>query len=73
MNRCRKLAQCLFFNDELSDMPAASSAMKRRYCLEEFTRCARYTVKIVLGDEFVPHDMFPDDATRAKIILSDKI
>jgi hypothetical protein len=54
-------------------MPDVSEAMKRRYCLKNFTQCAIYIVRSSLGRKLVPADLHPDDMTRVKILLSDRI
>ena len=72
MSGCETLDDCPFYNDRLDNMPDVSEAMKRRYCLKDFTQCARYIVKSSLGSNFVPADLHPDDRTRVKILLSDQ-
>ena len=69
MSGCELLAKCLFFNDQLKNMPAASDTMKKLYCRWNFTKCARYRVAIVLGRKKIPPDLFPRDSHRANEIL----
>ena len=69
MTDCEKLTACMFFNDELVNMPTASDMMKQLYCRWDFTKCARYKVAIVLGKNKVPSDLFPGDSLRADKIL----
>jgi hypothetical protein len=73
MSGCETLDECPFYNNRLDNMPDVSEAMKRRYCLKNFTQCAIYIVRSSLGRKLVPADLHPDDMTRVKILLSDRI
>ncbi len=73
MERCALLDGCLFFNDQMKDMPTVTDMMKRLYCLWHYEQCARHRVATALGRKRVPSDLFPNDATRAKILLNDYI
>jgi hypothetical protein len=69
MAKCVMLQKCLFFEDHLKNMPAASDTMKKIYCYWNIAKCARYKVTTVLGGEKVPPDLFPGDFRRANEIL----
>lgn len=69
MSDCELLEKCLFFNDKLKNMPAATETMKKLYCRWHHVKCARYRVAIVLGRKKVPIDLFPGDSQRAEEIL----
>ena len=73
MERCELLERCLFFNDLMKDMPTVTDMMKRLYCLWHYEQCARYRVASALGKKRVPADLFPNDTTRAKILLAEYI
>ena len=73
MGECEQLAECSFYNDRLDNMPPVSDCMKRSYCKSNFEQCAIYRIKVSMGRKNVPHDLFPNDQTRAKIILNDYI
>jgi len=73
MAECERLDECPFFNDRLNNMPPVAEAMKRRYCMRNYTLCARYVVKSFLGRKHVPADLFPSDKTWAKILLNNYI
>ena len=73
MGECKKLAECLFYNDRLINMPLVADCMKRSYCRRNFEQCAIFIVNNALGRKSVPADLFPDDQTRAKILLNDYI
>lgn len=66
---CEFLEKCLFFNDKLENMPAASDMMKKMYCRWNHTKCARYMVAATLGKSVVPDDMYPGDKRRANEML----
>jgi hypothetical protein len=66
---CEKLANCIFFNDQMESMPAVAGLLKTRYCRGSFEECARYRVASKLGAEGVPKDLYPTDATRADALL----
>ena len=48
-------------------MPSVVEMMKKKYCLGEKTRCARYQVSSAGMD--VPMDLFPHEDERAKELL----
>ena len=70
MAECELLAECLFFQDKLINMPAIADIMKKQYCLLGFSDCGRYLVAKALGRELVPDNLFPNNMKRAKIIIS---
>lgn len=69
MADCELLEKCLFFNDKLKNMPAASDTLKNIYCRWNFIKCARYKVAGVVGREKVPADLFPGDFRKATAFL----
>jgi hypothetical protein len=54
----------------MANMPATASMTKKKYCLGDFTKCARYIVCMALGRENVPADLTPSQADRAKQLLA---
>jgi hypothetical protein len=70
MAECGRLATCIFFNDQMDNMPTVAHLMKKQYCEGDFDRCARYQVAEKLGGPNVPRDLYPNDFTRAKRLLS---
>jgi hypothetical protein len=67
---CQLTETCVFFNGEMTNMPAATAVYKQIYCQDDFDNCARYYVLKALGRENVPADLFPNQILRAgKIIL----
>lgn len=69
MPDCECLASCPFFNDKMADMPATAGMMKKRYCREQFEKCARFMVFKTKGRDIVPKDLFPNQHQRAQTIL----
>jgi hypothetical protein len=51
-------------------MPALAGIMKKRYCLGDFSVCARHQVKEALGKENVPGDLFPNQFDRARMTIA---
>jgi hypothetical protein len=72
MADCEMLAGCIFFNDKMSDYPTTAEFLKKRYCREDNSDCARYIVCKGLGRECVPKDLFPNNIERAQALLSGK-
>ena len=69
MKKCELLDGCLFFDNQMKDMPTVTDMMKRMYCLWHYEQCARYRVATVLGKKKTPDDLFPYDTIRAKVLL----
>jgi len=65
-----RVQTCPFFNDKMKNMPASAELMKDKYCRGDFASCARYMVLKALGKEKVPSDLFPNEAERARRIIS---
>ncbi len=66
---CDKLPTCIFFNDQMEQMPALAALMKAQYCRRSFDACARYRVAMELGGPAVPKDLYPNDLDRATRLL----
>lgn len=48
-SECPMVGGCAFFNDKMSNMPAAAKTFKSNYCKGNFSNCARYIVKQATG------------------------
>jgi hypothetical protein len=70
MSDCPNIAKCIFFNDKMANRPATAEMMKKSYCKEKFTTCARYIVCVALGGPQVPADLYPNMVDRAKAQLT---
>ena len=66
---CAKLPTCIFFNDQMENMPAVAELLKSQYCRGVFAECARFRIAARLGGGKVPGDLYPNDAVRAGKIL----
>ena len=51
MNECPSLKDCPFFNDKMKDRPATADVYKKKFCLSNYTECARYKVSKAKGKE----------------------
>ena len=69
MAGCEMLERCIFFNDKMANMPTTAAIMKKKYCLGDNTKCARYIVCKAKGREAVPPDLTPAQMDRATDIL----
>lgn len=69
MSDCELLPKCVFYNDNMSDMPTTSESMKKQYCTGDNTSCARFMVFKALGREAVPANLFPNNTDKAEEII----
>lgn len=67
MGKCSNLADCIFFNHRMSNMPMVADALKRRFCLDGWDRCARFRVQERALP--IPDDLYPEDVDRAASIV----
>lgn len=70
MADCPSLSGCPFFNDHMANRPVTAEMMKKHYCRSDHSQCARWMVASRLGRPAVPANLFPDQADRARAILS---
>jgi hypothetical protein len=70
MTACQLTETCVFFKEQMMNMPSATAVYKAIYCNDDFDKCARYTVLKALGRENVPPDLFPNQILRAGKIIS---
>jgi hypothetical protein len=69
MADCECLPTCLFFNDQMADMPSMTDIIKERYCRGSNVHCARHMVFRVYGRAAVPEDLYPSQVERAEEIM----
>jgi len=67
---CEKVPTCVFFNDQIEEMPAVAELLKIKYCRGVFDECARFRVATKLGGPNVPRDLAPNDTSRASELLA---
>lgn len=67
MANCEQLNMCPFFGDKMACAPVVAEMMKKRFCLGDSARCARYRVS--RSGRPVPSDLFPNQADRVDRII----
>jgi hypothetical protein len=70
MADCECLATCIFFNEQMANMPVTVELTKGRYCRGDNSRCARFMVFQALGLDRVPSDLFPNEVGLARKIIA---
>lgn len=70
MAECECLKKCPFFNDKMANKPAMASLMKKTYCLDDNSKCARHQVFVKVGSQNVPADLYPSETDRVEAILA---
>jgi hypothetical protein len=72
MAECECLPGCPFFNDKMKEKPATAQTYKNNYCLGgENDKCARHQIKVALGKENVPGDLYPSQNYKVKGIIDE--
>ncbi|HZV81114.1 MAG TPA: hypothetical protein VFF53_02990 [Geobacteraceae bacterium] len=69
MANCELTEKCIFFNDQMPNMPSTAAVYKKIYCDQDFDNCARYMIVKAMGREKVPGDLFPNQKERAENII----
>ena len=69
MAKCELTETCIFFNDQMANMPSTASVYKKIYCESDWSNCGRYMIFKAIGREHVPKDLFPNQAERAATII----
>jgi len=69
MAKCDLIETCIFFNDQMQNMPSTAAVYKELYCEKNFDRCARLMIVKTLGRGQVPKDLFPNQAEWAEAII----
>ncbi|MFP4459301.1 MAG: hypothetical protein ACLFSQ_06920 [Candidatus Zixiibacteriota bacterium] len=69
MSECQNTETCPFFNDRMANMTIISKMIKKKYCLGDNTKCARWMVSSNIGNGFIPPNLEPLQVERAKKIL----
>jgi hypothetical protein len=67
---CEKLPTCIFFNDQMAEMPGVAELLKTQFCQGVFEECARFRVAKQLGAAAVPRDLYPNQTARADAMLA---
>lgn len=61
MGQCHLTETCVFFTREIGYSPELQAAMRREYCLGDWSRCARLLALDFMPREELPADMIPTD------------
>jgi hypothetical protein len=69
MAKCDLIEKCIFFNDQMANMPSTAQVYKKMYCEGKFEECARFMIVKAKGREHVPGDLFPNQKDRAESII----
>ncbi len=69
MANCELSETCIFFNDQMPNMPSTAAVFKKMYCEQDYDKCARMMVVKAVGREKVPKDLFPNQKERAEAII----
>lgn len=69
MTNCECLPKCIFFNDNMAEVPVTAERLKKKYCLGDYSACARYMIFKKLGREHVPENLYPHQVEKAEEIL----
>jgi hypothetical protein len=69
MANCEMIEKCIFFNDQMANMPSTSAVYKKIFCQQDWSTCGRYLVFKAVGRENVPKDLFPNQSDRAAEII----
>jgi hypothetical protein len=68
ITRCEKLDACPFFGDKMACTQALAGIMKKRFCLTDYERGARYRVS--KSGLPMPPDLFPPQSERADQLIA---
>ncbi len=73
MADCECLRGCPFFNDKMKPQEGLGAIIKRKYCLGDNSKCARFMVFKKMGKPAVPDDLYPNMVDRAQKIINREI
>jgi len=71
MAGCERLGKCPIVNDTAAGSTADFEKIKKAYCYEHSSQCARYMVLTAVGGDFVPNDLLPEQVEEAKEIIEE--
>jgi hypothetical protein len=73
MTGCERLDKCPMVNDSKNGTTSDYEKIKKEYCYNNYSKCARYMVLTSVGGDFVPGDLLPRQAERAKEIIDEAL
>jgi hypothetical protein len=53
----------------MAEVPVTAERLKKKYCLGDYSACARYMIFKKLGREHVPENLYPHQVEKAEEIL----
>lgn len=69
MSECECLVGCPFFNDKMPENDGMGAIYKKKYCLGDNSKCARYMVFKKLGKGKSPDNLYPNMIDKANEII----
>jgi len=69
MSDCEFRKGCLFFRNQMDNLPGTAGLYRRQYCHGRRSECARHMVQRELGPSAVPNDLLPYHHDRARSVL----
>ena len=71
MAECESQKTCIFFNDQMREIPGITKIYKKKYCIGgEQEGCARRVVRHVLGEDRVPATLYPNQHDLARKLIA---
>ncbi len=67
---CAISKDCNFYSDKINQADFDELAEIETFCKNAFTKCSRYIVSMIIGNEFLPLDNHPKHKKRAKEIIA---
>ena len=73
MATCSKLETCAFYNAAFDEENVFAARLKQIYCIDREDICIRDIISELIGTEYVPDDLYPNDIEKGKIILKEHL
>jgi len=72
MATCRYFQTCQLFDSpgQFSSKKLSMKSVKKMFCEENYSKCARYMMKYYSPDISVPDDLLPDQKDRAAELIA---
>ena len=73
MATCSKLETCAFYNTAFDEENVFAARLKQIYCIDREDICIRDIISELIGTEYVPDNLYPNDIEKGKIILKEHL
>jgi hypothetical protein len=73
MATCSKLETCAFYQTAFDEENVFANRLKQIYCLDREDLCIRDVISELIGKEYVPDDLYPNDIEKGKDILKENL